>query len=228
MKKLLDELGIKYNSVDIYNTALTHPSYAHENNLGKSHNQRLEFLGDAIFDLILSEFLYNNYCYSEGEMTKLRAMYVCEKALCLYAKKIGLENFIKLGKGEKSNLKDAVIADAFEAFVAAIYLDLGLAEVEKFFDRYISEIIVSKKFNFEDYKSKLQELVQSDKRTLEYKLVKQDGPSHQPTFYIDVYMDDILLGSGIGHSKKNAEQDAAKVALNKMVASGGSHVFKED
>lgn len=228
MENLLEKLNIKYNDISIYNTALTHPSYAHERNLGKAHNQRLEFFGDAIFDLLLSEFLFNNYSYNEGEMTKLRATYVCEKALCLYAKEIGLDKHIKLGKGESASLKDAVVADAFEAFIAAIYLDLGLEEVKNFFMTYISDIVASKKFSFEDYKSKLQELVQSDKRTLEYRLIKQDGPSHMPTFYINVYMDGILLGNGVGQSKKVAEQEAAKQALDKMVALGGSDVLKED
>ncbi len=228
MEKLLDKLAIKYNDINLYITALTHPSYAHEHNQGKKHNQRLEFLGDAVFDLILSEFLYNNYSYSEGEMTKLRANYVCERALCVYAKELGLDHYIKAGKGEINNLKDAVIADAFEAFVAAIYLDLGYEATAEFFEKHISEIVESKRFSFEDYKSTLQELVQSDKRTLEYRLIKQEGPSHDPTFFIDVYMDDILLGSGVGKSKKIAEQTAAKIALEKMVASGGNNVFKKN
>ncbi len=228
MKEFLLELGIKYKDIKLYNTALTHPSYAHEKHLGKSHNQRLEFLGDAIFDMVISEFFYNNYSYSEGEMTKLRANYVCEKALCFYAKEVGLDKHLLLGKGESSSIKDAVVADAFEAFIAAIYLDLGIEEVEHFFNKYICDIVTSNKFSVEDYKSKLQELVQSDKRTLEYKLVKQDGPSHKPTFYIDVYMDEILLGKGVGTSKKVAEQEAARVALEKMVALGGNDVLKKD
>lgn len=228
MKELLGKFNLSYNNIDIYATALTHPSYAHENNLGKAHNQRLEFLGDAVFDLILSKFLFNNYSYSEGEMTKVRANYVCEKALCFYARELELDKYILLGKGERANVKDAVVADAFEAFIAAIYVDLGFSEVEKFFNSYIKDIVVSNKFSNEDYKSKLQELVQSDKRTLEYRIVKRDGPSHNPIFYIDVYMEGILLGSGVGKSKKIAEQEAAKVALDKMVATGGNNVFKED
>lgn len=227
MKEFLNKLNIEYNDINIYATALTHPSYAHEKKLD-SHNQRLEFLGDAIFDLLLSEYLYNNYSYTEGEMTKLRATYVCEKALCYYAKEIGMDKYIRLGNGESHSLKDAVVADAFEAFVAAIYLDVGLNGVVKFFNDYIREVVAQKRFIYEDYKSKLQELVQSDKRTLEYKLIKREGPSHMPVFYINVYMDEILLGSGVGQSKKIAEQEAARVALEKMVASGGNNVFKKD
>lgn len=228
MKSYLIKFNINYHNLEIYKTALTHPSYAHENPKVKIHNQRLEFLGDAVFDLILSQYFYNNYSFDEGEMTKLRSIYVCEKALSLYAIEIGLDQHILAGKGEKSDLKKAVIADAFEAFIAAIYLDSGILEVEKFFSNYIVPIISSNKINIEDYKSKLQEFVQSDKRTLSYNLVKQEGPSHSPIFYIDVYMDDIILGSGVGKSKKIAEQDAARVALNKMAMIGENNVFKKN
>ncbi len=117
-------------------------------------------------------------------------------------------------------MKDAIIADAFEAFVAAIYIDLGYEEVVRFFTNNILPIMLEQKFINKDYKSTLQELVQSDKRSLKYKVFDRKGPSHDPIFYVNVYMDDILLGTGNGNSKKNAEQMAAKCALEKM-ASGG-------
>ncbi len=215
MKKLLESLSIPYKCIDYYAQALTHPSYAHESKLKIKDNQRLEFLGDAVFDLVVSEYLYANLPVDEGIMTKIRAAYVCEKALSVYAKDLKIHLYIFVGNGEVT-LKEAVIADAFEAFIAAIYLDCGLEAVQDFFDKYIRTYIDEKRFEYEDYKSKLQEFAQSDKRTISYLLVNRSGPSHMPTFDVEVYVDDILFGRGRGKSKKRAEQLAAKNALEKM------------
>ncbi len=215
METLLKKLQVDYNDITLYKTALTHPSYVHEHKEVVESNQRLEFLGDAIFDLVVSEHLFNSKYISEGMMTKLRATYVCEKALSTYVKDLGMKKYILVGKGEKV-IKNAVMADAFEAFVAAIYNDCGLIEVQKFFNNHIKCYIENEKFESEDYKSRLQEVAQSDKRSITYQLVKQEGPSHDPSFYVDVYMNEILMGSGRGNSKKLAEQMAAKNALAKL------------
>ncbi len=215
MDKFLKDLHINYKNIEYYNTAFTHSSYANEN--ACVDYQRLEFLGDAVFDLVVSEYFYSKYDYNEGEMSKLRAMYVCEKALSFYAQTLDFHKQILLGNCEKNRVKDAIVADVFEALIAAIYLDLGYEAVTKFFNKFILPLIESNNFINDDYKSKLQELVQSDKKTLKYIVTKQEGPSHDPKFYVNVYMDEILLGSGEGSSKKIAEQNAAKCALNKMV-----------
>ncbi len=215
MKTLLNNLNIPYNNIEYYAQALTHPSYAHESKTKIEDNQRLEFLGDAVFDLVISEYLYMNMHIDEGKMTKIRAAYVCEKALSIYADDLGMKPYIYVGNGELS-LKTALVADAFEAFVAAIYLDCGLQAVQDFFDKYIRVYIDEKRFEYEDYKSKLQEYAQSDKRTISYQVVSQSGPSHMPVFDVAVYVDDILFGTGSGNSKKRAEQLAAKSALEKM------------
>ncbi len=214
MEGLLNKLNISFLNLDLYVQALTHPSYENEN-VDAKNNQRLEFLGDAIFDVIISEYLFTNLNVDEGSMTKLRAMYVRESALCVYAKEIDLDSYIRVGKGV-IDMSDAIIADAFESLVAAIYLDLGLCAVQKFFVENVQHIVEKNQVDFEDYKSKLQELVQVDKRTVVYKEVSRSGPSHNPAFDVAVYLDDIVLGTGSGKSKKIAEQAAAKSALKKM------------
>lgn len=215
MKKLLEKLNVPYSNLELYIQALTHPSYVHEYHKDIEDNQRLEFLGDAVFDLVVSEHLYKHFSSDEGKMTKIRAAYVCEKALCVYAQDLGITEYIRVGKGEKT-LKKALIADAFEAFVASIYLDCGIVAVQNFFDLYIKQYIDEKRFEYDDYKSMLQEFAQSDKRTIQYRVISQTGPSHDPVFEVGVYMDDILLGEGSSNSKKRAEQHAAKNALEKL------------
>ncbi len=214
MREFLHNLNIEYVNLDIYIQSITHPSYENEHPQAKN-NQRLEFLGDAIFDVVVSEFLFTNESLNEGDMTKRRAMYVCEKALCRYAAAIKLETVIKVGKGV-GEISDAILADAFESFIAAIYIDLGIDKVKEFCKIYIFPALSTGEFEIIDYKSKLQELVQVDKRAVEYTQINRSGPSHEPVFEIGVYLDGILLGSGIGKSKKLAEQNAAKSALSKM------------
>lgn len=214
---ILDKLNIHYENIDLYNQAFTHTSYANE--MKCASYERLEFLGDAILELIISEYLYKNTDYEEGRMTKLRSHYVCENALYEYSVKLGLNEYIKLGRGQQEQDGKhckAIVADIFESFVAAIYLDSGLKEVKKFIYKYVIPIIESNTLDFfSDYKSKLQEFVQTDKKSLEYILVSENGPAHNKTFEIEVRINGILYGRGIAKSKKEAEQLAAKDALEK-------------
>lgn len=214
---ILDKLNIRYDNIDIYNQAFTHTSYANE--MKCESYERLEFLGDAILELIISEYLYKNTDYEEGRMTKLRSHYVCENALYEYSVKLGLNEYIKLGKGQQEQDGKhckAIVADIFESFIAAIYLDSGLKEVKKFIYKYVIPIIESNTLDFfSDYKSKLQEFVQTDKKSLEYILVNEIGPAHNKTFEIEVRINGILYGKGRAKSKKEAEQLAARDALEK-------------
>lgn len=215
--KILEEFGITPNKIKLYEQALTHTSYANEHNCPSY--ERLEYLGDAVLELVMSTYLFKNTTYPEGRMTKLRASYVCENALYEYSLKLGLNEYIRLGHGESENggrMRKVIVADTFEAFIAAMYLDQGLDVVNNFIKHYIIPLIEKKELNFEqDYKSILQEFVQTDKRTLNYVVVDESGPAHDKTFTIIVKIDDIIYGRGTAHSKKEAEQLAAKNALEK-------------
>lgn len=215
--KLEAKLGVKFHNISLLKEALTHPSYANENNC--SHNQRLEFLGDAVLQLAMSTYLYNRYQnFDEGDMSKKRAQSVCEEALVIYAEKISLSDFLLLGNGEEAKggrHRNSLIADAFEAVLGSIYLDQGFAVALDVFNRlvlpFIEEVAVIK-----DYKTTLQELVRTDRMSLEYEIVNETGPSHDKTFEAVVKIEDgIILGRGIGKTKKEAEQHAAKEALKK-------------
>ena len=215
--KLLDDLRIKYKNEKLYLTALTHTSYANENN--EESYERLEYLGDAVMELVMSEYLYKNTSFEEGVMTKLRAKYVCEDANYEYAKRLNLNKYLRLGHGEEENggrYRKAIVADIFEAFIGAMYLDLGFDIVKDFIYNNVIPLIENKEIEFDnDYKSVLQELVQTDKRSLEYVVVDEFGPAHNKTFKVIVKIDDIIYGEGIAHSKKEAEQQAAHDALRK-------------
>lgn len=213
--KCLEKMGIEIKNKELLETALTHSSYSNEHNC--DNYERLEYLGDAILESVTSEYLYLNTDYSEGEMTKIRANYVCEKALATYSKKMGINRYIRLGHGQINNLNDTIIADVFEAVAAAVYLDQGYEVVKK----YLQDIIVSfikEGWDFNtDYKTKLQEAVQTNKKSLEYVLIREYGEAHDKTFEMAVKIDNIIYGKGIGKSKKEAEQNAALDALNKSV-----------
>ena len=219
MNELFEKLNIKPNDIKLYNTAFLHSSYANEHR-AKSDYERLEFLGDSVVDLVIADYLYSCKSESEGEMTKVRASYVCENALYEYATNLGLNKYIKVGHGEEKEggkYKKAIVADIFEALMGAIYIDLGYATAR----RTVLNIIVPYIENpdvtfFSDYKSALQEYVQTEQKSLVYELVEELGPAHDRTFKVDVKIDDIVYGTGIGSSKKEAEQDAAKKALNKL------------
>jgi len=215
--EILDRLGITPNKEKLYIEAFTHTSYSNENQT-KSY-ERLEYLGDAVLELLMSEYLYKNTEYKEEDLTKLRAHYVCENALYEYSLRLNLNKELLLGKGEEESggrNRKTIVADIFEAFIGAMFLDQGLETVKKFLYEHIIPIIEKKEISFfDDYKSVLQELVQTDKRSLEYVLINEEGPSHNKEFTINVVINDIVYGTGTAHSKKEAEQLAAKDALTK-------------
>ena len=210
----LERKIIKDININLLNEALTHSSYSNEHKDSKNY-ERLEFLGDAVLELITSEYFYKNTDYKEGIMTKKRASFVCEQALAHYAKDLGIDKLIKVGHGQENNINDTIIADVFESVLGAVYLTHGI-EVSK---EYINEIIVpyiEKDFMFlGDYKTLLQEYVQTDKKSLEYVLVNEYGEAHNKTFEVEVKIDGIVYGKGIGKSKKEAEQQAAFDAYKK-------------
>ena len=218
MNKLFEVLNIKPKNLKLYENAFSHSSYVNEHKT-KNDYERLEFLGDAVLDLVVADYLYNNHKEDEGEMTKVRASYVCENANYCYAKELGLEKYIKVGTGEsKEGIKKAILADTFEALMGAIYTDLGYATVRNVILKIIVPFIEDPEITFfSDYKSILQEAVQTEQKSLEYILVEENGPAHNKTFTVEVRVDDILFGKGIGSSKKDAEQEAAKEALEKLV-----------
>lgn len=212
--EILKKLNINSNNINLYLQAFTHSSYSNENP-GYLNYERLEFLGDAVLEIIISDYLYNERHLEEGTMTKMRANYVCEKACATYAKDLGFIDEIKLGNNEEVN--DTILADVFEAFIGALYLDKGF---EFTFNLIINTIIkyIEKGINFLiDYKSELQEKVQTVKKSVIYEIVEETGPSHNKTFTSIVKVDGIVLGKGTGSSKKISEQEAAKDALSKEV-----------
>ncbi len=212
--EFLKKYGIDINNKTLLNEALTHSSYSNEHK-GINNYERLEFLGDAVLELIISEYLYNNYNLKEGEMTKVRASFVCEKALDKYSSDIGLHKYIKVGMGQINNINEAIVADVFESVLAVIYLEKGFNTAKEYIYKIVVPYIESNYDFLSDYKTKLQELVQTDKKSLTYEVVKETGEAHNKTFYIEVKINDIVYGKGSGRSKKEAEQNAARDALNK-------------
>lgn len=217
--KILDKLNVKTEHIELYETAFTHTSYANENNT--ESYERLEYLGDAILELVMSEYLYKNTEYDEGTMTKMRAHYVCENALYEYSKSWGLNEYLRLGHGEEENGgrdRKAIVADIYEAFTGALFLDQGIEKAKEFIYLTAIPCVENNTFDFfSDYKSKLQELVQTDKRSLEYEVIEESGPAHHKTFTTIVKIDNIIYGKGTAGSKKEAEQEAAKNALEKSI-----------
>ena len=205
--KVFKKLDINPTNMNLYTTAVTHSSFTNENPSYPDY-ERLEFLGDAVLEIIISEYLYKERKLEEGVMTRMRASYVCEEACATYAREIGLDKDIRVGSGEVLN--QTITADVFEAFVAALYLDQGFEFTKKF----VLDIIT--KYIEHDYKSTLQELVQTEKRSLVYEIINEEGPSHNKTFTSIVKIDDIIMGKGVGNSKKASEQEAARDALSKQ------------
>ncbi|MDY0295518.1 MAG: ribonuclease III [Acholeplasmataceae bacterium] len=215
MKQLLEKLNLPYKDESLYDLALTHASYANENQTEK--NEKLEFLGDSVIGILMSDYLYQEDLADEGQMTKRRAQAVCEEALVKYASLINLKDYIKLGRGEVvKGANDAMIADAFEALFGAVYLDLGFKYAHKLFYKLIVPNL-NMVWNIKDYKSTLQEYIQAgDKRSISYHIIKETGPSHHKEFEAAVKLDNVItLGIGSGKTKKEAEQNAAKDALKK-------------
>ena len=215
--KILEELNVIPNNINLFYTAFTHTSYCNENKNTESY-ERLEFLGDKVLDFIVSEYLYKNRHLFEGEMTKIRASHVCEDALSEYSLNCNFDEYLKLGKGEEltgGRTKKAILADAFEAFIGALYLDQGIEKTKDFVKNTVIKSINKNEDLFIDYKSELQELVQTSKKSLEYNLIRESGPSHDKEFEVNVIVENIVYGTGIGKTKKEAEQNAAKDALCK-------------
>ncbi|MBQ9844671.1 MAG: ribonuclease III [Oscillospiraceae bacterium] len=213
------EQNIQYTFKDksLLNLALTHSSYANESKSHIAYNERLEFLGDAVLQLVTSEKLYKeNPHMPEGKMSKTRAALVCEDALANYSHKIDLGSFMFLGKGEENTggrERPSILADAFEALIGAIFLDGGIAQAKKFILRFLNDT----ELHLQDYKTLLQEIIQQNPgERLSYIVVKEEGPDHDKSFTVEVHLNSNPIGSGEGKSKKQAEQQAAKEALGLM------------
>ncbi len=210
----LEKYGIKIKNKELLLTALTHSSYSNEHNC--KNYERLEFLGDAVLQILMSEYLYENKNLSEGEMSKTRASYVCESACVKYAQLINYKPYIRVGHGQINNINDTIVADIFESIMGCIYLDQGLSAARTLFRNVVIPCVENHSVFLGDYKSKLQELVQTTKKSLEYRLVNETGPAHDKIFEVEVVIENIIYGRGKGKSKKEAEQNAAKDAYNKQ------------
>lgn len=214
-----NKIGYEFKDKSLLKRALTHSSYANEKGTGLD-NERLEFLGDSVLGFITAEYLFDHYKdKAEGDLTKKRAYAVCEKTLFGYAEKIGLGEIIILGRGEErtgGRKRPSVVSDAFEALIAAIYLDGGIENAKKFVLPFI-EIASEAKPDFKDYKSTLQEVLQQNPtEKFEYVVVGESGPDHNKEFIVEIHMNSNVIGRGVGGSKKKAEQQAAKSALELM------------
>ena len=212
-------IGYSFKDKQLIKIALTHSSYANENKLPRD-NERLEFLGDSVLGFITAEYLFNEYkSRPEGELTKLRAAVVCEKSLFKFAEKISLGDYIYMGKGEENSggrNRPSIVSDAFEAVIAAMYLDGGIDVVKDYILSFISEA-VKREANFKDNKSLLQELIQKNKgSTISYEEIGESGPDHEKVFRFVVKINGEIVGTGEGRSKKEAEQAAAGDALEKI------------
>lgn len=220
LKNILADMGISFRNDNLLIQALTHPTYVFEHKKQKLfHNQRLEFLGDAVLGLIMGEYLYQHFPKKpEGDLTKMRAALVCEGSLAERAKALNLGKYLFLGRGEElsgGRERNSVLADAFEAFVGAIYLDCGLEAAKRFLINQLSETVECLDLtDFGDYKTMLQEFVQKyDDEGVSYSVLDESGPDHQKQFIAGVKYRDRLLAKGLGNSKKEAEQKAAQAAL---------------
>lgn len=222
LKEIEENLGVCFNNPTLLKTALTHSSFANQFK-DAEYNERLEFLGDAVLQLCITEHLFNNFkSKSEGELTKTRSLIVCENSLYEIAKKLHLGEYIRMSKGEEitgGRERISIQADAVEAVIAAVYLDKGIGFVRDFILLHFEEII-KKAINNEiilDFKTKLQEFLQKDGEvSINYELTKHEGPPHRRKFFTNVVIEDSIMGEGCGYSKKEAEQNAAKQALMKM------------
>ena len=222
MKELQEAIGYSFHNPELLTEAMTHSSYAHEQHKGMKYNERLEFLGDAVLSIVVSDYIYK-HCpeLPEGELTKLRASLVCEKSLFDFAKQIDLGSYLRLSNGERRNggaKRPSIVSDAFEALIAAIYLDGGMEAARKHILRFvIPEIEQHKNHSFKDYKTALQEIIQKNPgEKLEYRLIGSSGPDHDKHFKVEVCLNSNVIGKGGGRSKKEAEQQAAREALELM------------
>lgn len=230
LKDLEERVGYSFRDAGLLKQALTHSSFTNEQKINKAGDyERLEFLGDAVLELVSSEFLFRLHPeLSEGELTKLRASMVCEPSLAFCARDLELGKFILLGKGEENTggrERESITSDAMEALIGAIYLDGGMEPAKEFIDRFVLSDLEDKQL-FYDSKSNLQELIQGKlKKEFGYELLEESGPEHDKTFHVSVQMEGECLGEGTGRTKKAAEQQAAYKAL--LVLRDRGHVFKK-
>mgnify|MGYP004479105471 FL=1 len=221
MKSLEEKLGYTFQDKSLLENALTHSSCANESK-GRLHsNERLEFLGDSILGMVVAEHLYRNHPdLPEGELTRTRAALVCEESLVEVAHDLGLGDYLKLGKGEEAGggrTRPSIRADAVEAVLAAVYLDGGIGSARKIIQKYILSREIEGLNSQRDYKTALQELIQRESgQSLKYRLTGSEGPDHDKRFFVEVDLNGQPVGAGKGHSKKEAEQMAAKAAIAKL------------
>lgn len=224
-KELKEKFDIVFHDVNLLDQAFTHSSYVNEHrNLHLSDNERLEFLGDAVLELLVSQYLYREFPeMPEGKLTKMRAAIVREDSLSIFAKECRFDQYIRLGKGEENSggrNRPSLLCDLFESFLGALYLDHDLESVHHFLEAVVFPKVKAGAFSHEmDHKTKLQEVLQkSGDVVIAYRLIKEEGPAHERIFWTEVYCDDVLIGTGQGKSKKLAEQDAAANALKHLVS----------
>lgn len=222
MNDLEERLNYRFKNRALLEHALTHSSYANEVRGGITSNERLEFLGDSVLSIIVSEHIYNRFPkMPEGELTRLRASLVCEKALCVFSRELGLGEYLKLGKGEDKGggrERDSILADAFEAVLAAIYLDGGMEPARRHVMNFVLRELSSHDDEaFKDYKTALQEIIQRNpEESVTYIIKNESGPDHDKRFTVEVHLNSNVIGTGQGKNKKQAEQMAAKQALELM------------
>ncbi len=219
LRAFMERIGYTFQNEQLLLTALTHSSYANEWKHPLKNNERLEFLGDSVLSLVVAEYLFEHYKHlPEGELTKQRAALVCEKSLYGFAKQIDLGDMLLLGKGEEhtgGRERPSILADAFEAVIAAVYLDGGFEAAKRHVLRFIPKHLdMHANVGLQDYKTILQEIIQKNKEEkVEYVLTLESGPDHDKRFEVEVHLNSNVIGIGVGHSKKQAEQNAAKEAL---------------
>ena len=222
IKDLENAIGYQFKNITLLQNALAHSSYANERwHDSLKSNERLEFLGDSILGMVTAEYLYRNFPdRPEGDLTRMRADMVCERSLAVAAERIGLGGHLLLGNGEEAGggrHRDSILADALESVIAACFLDGGMEAACRFIDTFVLTDVPVKKLRNADYKTALQELVQQKKnQVLSYALVGESGPDHDKKFEVEVSLNGKVVGSGSGSSKKRAEQDAARVAIEAL------------
>lgn len=222
IEELENKIGYTFKNRKLLKIALTHSSFANESGGKFVSYERLEFLGDSVLGIITSDYIFRTFPHlPEGELTKLRATLVCEKQLCVFSQELGLKKFIKLSRGERHCMgqnRPSILADVFEAICAAIYLDSGMEEAKNFVLKFIVPAVKNPRIqNAKDYKTDLQEIVQKNPgETIEYVLIKEEGPDHDKKFTVEAKISNNPVGRGSGKSKKEAEQHAAKAALSLM------------
>lgn len=213
------KLGHTFANRSLLQTALTHTSYANEAKHGMKHNERLEFLGDSVLQIVVADYLFTHKNMPEGDLTRMRASLVCEGALFDFAQSFGLGEYLLLGRGEErggGRTRPSIVSDAFEAVIAALYLDGGMETARQFILPFITGALTDTAAE-EDYKTKLQEIIQQNRtERLRYLVTAETGPDHNKHFIVEVYLNSNCIGKGEGHSKKVAEQAAAKEALALM------------